>query len=98
MIWDYNMKGGINNMKKNKNLIKIITISVLAVILIIVLIQNSSVVEFHFLFWTFTVSRYLLLFLLFTIGFIIGWLLRSHFLRRKDWINITNSSKQKHAK
>jgi uncharacterized integral membrane protein len=71
-------------MKKNKNLIKIITISVLAVILLIVLIQNSSAVEFRFLFWAFTVSRYLLLFLLFTIGFIIGWLLKSHFLHRKD--------------
>ncbi len=71
-------------MKKNKNLIKIITISVLAILMIIVIIQNSSVVEFHFLFWSFTVSRYLVLFLLFTIGFIIGWLLKSHFLHRKD--------------
>jgi len=71
-------------MKKNKNLIKIITISVLAVILLIVLIQNSSAVEFRFLFWVFTVSRYLVLFLVLIIGFIIGWLLKSHFLHRKD--------------
>jgi uncharacterized integral membrane protein len=71
-------------MKKNKNLIKIITISVLAVILLIVLIQNSSAVEFRFLFWAFTVSRYLVLFLVLIIGFIIGWLLKSHFLHRKD--------------
>jgi uncharacterized integral membrane protein len=71
-------------MKKNKNSIKIITISVLAVILLIVLIQNSSAVEFRFLFWAFTVSRYLVLFMVLLIGFIIGWLLKSHFLHRKD--------------
>lgn len=71
-------------MKKNKKLIKIITISVLAILMIIVIIQNSSRVEFHFLFWAFTVSRYLVLFLVLLIGFIIGWLLRSHFSHRKD--------------
>ena len=85
------MNDKTNIIKRN---IKIITISILAILLIIVLIQNSSMVKFHFLFWTFTVSRYLLLFLLFTIGFIIGWLLRSHFVHRKDLINVTNSSKQ----
>ena len=89
------MKDMINSIKKNSRLIKIITISVLSILLVIVLIQNSSTVKFHFLFWTFTISRYLFLLLLFTIGFIIGWLLRSHFLHRKDLINITKSSKQK---
>ncbi|MFV1976172.1 MAG: LapA family protein [Candidatus Scalindua sp.] len=89
------MKDIRNSIKNNARLIKIITISVLSILLIIVLIQNSSTVKFHFLFWTFTVSRYLFLLLLFVIGFIIGWLLRSHFLHRKDLTNITNSSKQK---
>ncbi len=86
------MNDKTNIIKRN---IKIITISILAILLIIILIQNSSMVKFHFLFWTFAVSRYLMLFLLFTIGFIIGWLIRSHFLHRKDLINIANSSKQK---
>jgi uncharacterized integral membrane protein len=70
-------------MIKDKKLIKIIIISVLAVIMIIVVIQNVTPIKIHFLFWTFTMSRYLVLFLLFTIGFITGWLLRSQSLLRK---------------
>ncbi len=70
-------------MIKDKKLIKIIIISVLALIMVIVVIQNVTPIEIHFLFWTFTMSRYLVLFLLFTIGFITGWLLRSQLLFRK---------------
>ncbi len=70
-------------MIKNKKLIKIIIISVLALIMVIVVIQNVTPIKIHFLFWTFTMSRYLVLFLLFTIGFITGWLLRSQLLLRK---------------
>ena len=70
-------------MIKDKKLIKIIIISVLAVIMVIVVIQNVTPMKIHFLFWTFTMSHYLVLFLLFTIGFITGWLLRSQLLLRK---------------
>jgi len=70
-------------MIKDKKLIKIIIISVLALIMVIVVIQNVTPIKIHFLFWTFTMSRYLVLFLLFTIGFTTGWLLRSQFLLRK---------------
>jgi uncharacterized integral membrane protein len=70
-------------MIKDKKLIKIIIISVLALIMVIVVIQNVTPIKIHFLFWTFTMSRYLVLFLLFIIGFITGWLLRSQFLLRK---------------
>jgi len=70
-------------MIKDKKLIKIIIISVFAVIMIIVVIQNITMVKISFLFWTFSMSRFLVIFLLFTIGFITGWLLRSQFLLRK---------------
>ncbi|MBO1225434.1 MAG: LapA family protein [Candidatus Scalindua sediminis] len=70
-------------MIKDKKLIKIIIISVLAVIMVIVVFQNVAPVKIHFLFWTFTSSRYLVIFLLFSIGFITGWLLRSQSLLRK---------------
>ncbi len=73
----------MNNMIKDKKLIKIIIISVLALIMVIVVIQNVTPVKIQFLFWTFTMSRYLVIFLLFAIGFITGWLLRSQFLLRK---------------
>ncbi len=70
-------------MIKDKKLIKIIIISVLAVIMVIVVIQNITMVKINFLFWTFSMSRFLVIFLLFTIGFITGWLLRSQLLHRK---------------
>ena len=71
-------------MKKNYKTVKLIIISILAVVMLIVLIQNVSIVDVQFLFWTFTISRYLMLLLVFVTGFIVGWLLHSHFLRRKD--------------
>ncbi len=70
-------------MIKDKKLIKIIIISVLAVIMVIVVIQNITMIKINFLFWTFSMSRFLVIFLLFTIGFITGWLLRSQILLRK---------------
>ncbi len=70
-------------MIKDKKLIKIIIISVLAVIMVIVVIQNITMVKINFLFWTFSMSRFLVIFLLITIGFITGWLLRSQILLRK---------------
>jgi len=74
-------------MIKDKKLIKIIIISVLALIMVIVVIQNITMVKINFLFWTFSMSRFLVIFLLFAIGFIIGWLLRSQFLLRKHGDN-----------
>ena len=73
----------MNNMIKDKKLIKIISISVLVVIMVIVVIQNITMVKINFLFWTFSMSRFLVIFLLLIIGFIFGWLLRSQFLLRK---------------
>ncbi len=70
-------------MIKDKKLIKIIIISVLTVIMVIVVIQNITMVKINFLFWTFSMSRFLVIFLLITIGFITGWLLRSQILLRK---------------
>lgn len=41
-------------------------------------IQNVAVVEIQFLFWSFRISRSLLVLLLLAIGAIIGWFLRGH--------------------
>ncbi len=70
-------------MIKDKKLIKIIIISIVAIITVIVVFQNVAPIKLNFLFWTFSISRFLVLFLLFTIGFITGWLLRSQSLLRK---------------
>jgi len=42
---------------------------------LIFVVQNTQVVEFQFLFWTFAMSRALMLFGTLAIGVIAGWLL-----------------------
>jgi len=45
--------------------------------------QNTQVAELRFLFWTLTMSRALLLFLVLTIGVITGWVLHAWFIHRR---------------
>jgi len=52
----------------------VLFIILIAVVLIFV-IQNTQVVEFQFLIWTFPISRALMLFGTLAIGVIAGWLL-----------------------
>ncbi len=44
--------------------------------------QNTEVVTLRFLFWQFSLSRALLVFVLLILGMAAGWLLRSYRLRR----------------
>lgn len=59
-------------MKKNT---KLIVVAVLAVLVFVVLIQNTEVVSFQFLFWTLTMSRILMISFLLLIGLVIGYIL-----------------------
>lgn len=52
----------------------VIFIGLIAVMFVFVL-QNTQVVEFQFLLWTFSVSRALMLFGTLAIGIVAGWLL-----------------------
>ncbi len=54
---------------------KIIIMLVLIGIFILFIIQNIEVVNIHFLFFSFPVSQVLLLFIVFTIGIIVGTML-----------------------
>ena len=55
-----------------------------AAIVIIFVFQNAASVDIGFLFWSFTISRSLLIFGVMIIGVIIGWLLRESItVRRK---------------
>lgn len=58
---------------------KILSITVLIVLVIVFIVQNISVVEITFLFWSLQMSRALLIFFLLAIGIAIGWLLHAHF-------------------
>jgi len=63
---------------------KLILILVLSGLTVLFIIQNVVVVEVRFLFWSLEMSRSLLMFFLIAIGMIIGWLLHSFFIRRRD--------------
>jgi len=61
---------------------KIVTLIVLAVLAIIVVLQNTAAVETHILFFTLIMPRALLLFLTLLIGVILGLLISLYRDRR----------------
>jgi uncharacterized integral membrane protein len=54
-----------------------------AVLAVVFIIQNFAVMDLRFLFWTLSMSKALLLFLIISAGIILGWLLHGSFSRRK---------------
>ena len=51
---------------------------VLAALTILFILQNIAVININFLFWTFFMSRSVLILVVLLIGIVIGWLLRSN--------------------
>jgi uncharacterized integral membrane protein len=49
----------------------------LLVLVLIFTIQNAVTVSVRFLFWSFTMPRVVLIFLVFVIGVVVGWSLRA---------------------
>jgi uncharacterized integral membrane protein len=62
--------------------VKLITSLVLAALVLIFIVQNAAVVELHFLFWTLSMSRSLMILFVLFIGLVIGWFVGSHFHRK----------------
>ncbi len=58
---------------------KLLLILVLAGFAVLFIVQNVTVVEVRFLFWSLQMSRALLMFFLLAIGVAIGWFVRGHF-------------------
>ena len=56
---------------------KLIASLILAGLAVVFIIQNVAVVELKFLFWTLSMSGTLLIFLILSVGTILGWLLRA---------------------
>ncbi|RJQ81280.1 MAG: LapA family protein [Desulfobacteraceae bacterium] len=63
---------------------KLIIGLILAFMVILFTIQNVTVMELRFLFWTLSMSRSLFMFLILSVGIILGWLLHGGFNRRKN--------------
>ncbi|MEJ2662122.1 MAG: LapA family protein [Desulfobacteraceae bacterium] len=64
---------------------------ILAGMAAVFIIQNVTSVDLTFLFWTLSMSRALLMFLILSLGFILGWLLHGSFRRMKT-INLKNKA------
>ena len=57
--------------------IRLISGITLVLLVVIFTLQNTEVVNINFLFWQFSMSRVLLIFVLLLTGVVIGWLLHS---------------------
>jgi lipopolysaccharide assembly protein A len=63
--------------------VKLIFGLILAGMTILFVIQNVTTVELTYLFWTLSMSRALMMFLILSIGIILGWLLHGSVGRTK---------------
>jgi len=70
---------------------KLILSLVMAGMAVLFIIQNVTVVDLKFLFWTLSMSRALFMSLILSTGIIMGWLLHSYFKRLKT-VNMQNKS------
>lgn len=62
---------------------KMIAVLILSGLVVLFIIQNVTVVEIRFLFWSIQMSRSLLIFILLAIGFIIGWFIHGHLKHKR---------------
>ena len=61
--------------------LKLVLGIILAGMAAVFIIQNVTSVDLTFLFWTLSMSRALLMLLILSIGFILGWLMHGNFRR-----------------
>ncbi|RJQ77485.1 MAG: LapA family protein [Desulfobacteraceae bacterium] len=64
--------------------VKLIIGTILAGLAVVFIVQNVTVMDLRFLFWKLSMSRALLMFLILSVGIILGWLLHGSFNRRKS--------------
>lgn len=75
-VGNYSVQQGV---PMNYKLALILTLALFAGIFVL---QNTTVVEFRFLFWSASMSRSLMFFLLIAVGIAVGWLLHGHMRSR----------------
>ncbi len=63
---------------------KLIICLILAGLVVIFIIQNVTVIDIRFLFWTLSMSRALLMFFVLATGVVIGWSLHSLSVSRRE--------------
>ena len=63
---------------------KLIICLILTGLAVIFIIQNVTLIDIRFLFWTLSMSRALLMFFVLAIGVVIGWSLHSLSVSRRE--------------
>jgi len=63
---------------------KIILSVILAGLVLLFIIQNLTAININFIFWTLYISSSFLMFILFLIGFILGWLLHNYSIHSRE--------------
>jgi len=63
---------------------KLVVCLILAGLVVLFIVQNVTVIEVRFLFWTLSMSRALLMFFILAIGIIVGWFLHSLSASRRE--------------
>jgi len=69
---------------------KRIFLAIIAILLIIILVQNTRVINIHILFWTISMSQIILLFIVSLIAFLIGYFSHLLFSKKKRQNNSNN--------
>ncbi len=64
---------------------------VIGILVVIFIIQNTEIVEINVLFWTISISRALVVLMVFIIGILVGAILKSMGERRKEKTTKTKS-------
>lgn len=69
---------------------KRIFLAIIAILLIIILVQNTRVINIHILFWTISMSQIILLFIVSLIAFLIGYFAHLLFSKKQRQNNSSN--------
>lgn len=76
----------LEKIRKGGSQVKVIFVIgiVIGILVVVFIVQNTEIVEFNFLFWTISMSRAMIVLLVFITGIIIGAVLRDIGIRKKD--------------
>lgn len=74
---------------------KLIAGIIIGILVVIFIIQNTEIVEINFLFWTFSIPRALMVFIIFIISMLLGAILKSLDDKRKAIKAKTDDSTKK---
>ncbi len=72
---------GVPGVRDRDMSLKLYTGLSLLILVVIFTIQNVEIVQINFLMWNFSISRALMIFLVFSIGTLVGWTAAKHYSR-----------------